>query len=177
MGLPRIGYRTALPSATVKTLYMSSDGLGTAVSQAFTKNGAASATDVTKAAGTNFAATAVGCMIRCLTATVAANVGQVRKCTVRNGNDQLTCNAFPGNMTAGDTFILEREVQTLRKVKLTIEPGGHAHVSINKGAALVTDPKIDDTMIKTLQALEGFTQVDILTDSDVHTIYINVEAE
>jgi hypothetical protein len=177
--IPRIGIRTLLPNATVKTIYFTSDGLGTAVSQAFTcNNGAPSPTNVEKAAGTNFAATAAGCMLRCVTAVQAANVGLSRKVTVRNGNDQLTVNAFPAVMTATDTFVLERVItQAVRRVAVTVETGGHCHVSFNKGAALVTDPLADDTMIKRFEIAEGAAEVNLLTDSDVSTIYVNVEGE
>jgi hypothetical protein len=178
MNIPRCAFRTLLPNTTVKTLYLTSDGLGTAVSQSFTANNAApSATNVTKAAGTNFAATAAGCMLRCVTATEAANVGVSRKVTTRNGNDQLTVNAFPANVTAADTFVLERIItQVFREIALAVESGGHAHVSINRGAALASDPLIDDSVIFRESVSEGASEVNILTDSDVSAVYINVMA-
>ncbi len=178
MNRPRFSRRIALPNATVKTVYMTNDGLATAVSQAFTCNQAApSPTNVEKAAGTNFAATAAGCMLRCVTATIAANVGVSREVTVRNGNNQLSTNPFPANMTAGDTFVLERVLQTYRRATISVEAGGHAHVSFNKGAALVGDTKIDDTMIRHFDIPEEFSQIDLLTVSDVSAFYANIEAE
>jgi hypothetical protein len=178
MNLARVQPRVALPNATAKTIYLTCDGLGTAVSQAFTANNAApSATNVEKAAGTNFAATAAGCLLRCTAATQAANVGVSRKVVTRNGNDQLTVNAFPANVTAGDTFVLERIIQTFRDVSIWCEAGGHAHIAVGTGLALASDPKIDDSTIFHRYYPEGVTSIEVLTVSDVSTIYMDVFAE
>jgi len=177
----RIGYRIILPNSTNKTLYMTSDGLGTAVSQAFTTDAGGTTTSVEKAGGAAFAATAAGCMVRCVTATQAANVGLSRKVVTRDGNDDLTVNPFPANVTIGDTMVLERELKTVRRVKLVVEAGGHLHyperADEGEGAALVGDPLIDESEVRELLFPKGITALPILTDSDVSAVYVNVMAE
>jgi len=169
---PRIFIRTLLPNATVKTIYMTSDGLETAVHDLVTNTKVAASATLLETTGV-FAASAAGCMVRM---TSGLNIGLSRKCVTRTSDTAIICNAFPSNNVLSDTFILERAIQAVREAELWVETGGHCHVApFNRGAALVADPKVDDTMIKRYKIHEGTTQIDLLTDSDVSAIYVNVE--